>query len=230
MTDIKSNLLTVLEEAFSAAKKVGRDPRTLKLVAVSKKKPVSQILQAFDAGQKSFGESYAQDFLDKYRELKDLPIHWHFVGTLQRRKVKDVVVKATLIHSVDSLQLAYEINKRALDYRRVQSCLVQVNLSGEVSKSGATRREVISLLQDVSKMKNIKIAGLMTLPPLFGAAEHVRPFFRELRELRDEINEKNIYREPLNELSMGMTHDFKIAIEEGATIIRIGTAIFGERE
>lgn len=230
MTDIKTNLLNTLQQAFEAAKKSGREFRSVKMVAVSKKKPVSLIREAYNSGQKNFGESYTQEFLEKYNEIYPLPIKWHFVGRLQRRKAKDIVGKVALIHSLDSFQLAYEIEKKAGSMRIIQPCLLQVNLSGEATKSGATRREVIPLLKDLSSMKHIKITGLMTLPPLFGAVEHVRPFFTDLRELREEINGVQAYQEPLIELSMGMTHDFRIAIEEGATIIRIGTAVFGERE
>lgn len=230
MSKIKKNLLSVLEQAFETAKKASRDPRSIKMVAVSKKKPVELVRDAYQSGQKIFGENYVQEFLEKYDQLKLLPIKWHFVGALQRRKAKDVVGKVALIHSIESYQLAYEIEKRAESLNIVQPCLLQVNLSGETTKSGVTRREALPLIKDLSSLSHINVIGLMTLPPLLSPVDKVRPFFRDLRELRDEMNQKKIYPRQLKELSMGMTHDFRVAIEEGATIIRIGTAIFGERD
>lgn len=230
MTSIKQNLFNVLQQAFETGKKVGRDLRTIKMIAVSKKKPVEMIREAYDSGQKVFGENYVQEFLEKHQQLNPLPIKWHFIGTLQRRKARDVVGKVVLIHSLESYQLAYEIDKKAESMNIVQACLLQINLSGETTKSGVTRREALPLLKELAALKHIAVVGLMTLPPLLSPVEKVRPFFRDLRELRDEINQKKIYPKELTELSMGMTHDFPIAIEEGTTLIRIGTAIFGERD
>lgn len=226
---ISWNLQSINQQIVLAAEKSKRDPATITLVAVSKKKPVPFIREAFLAGQKDFGENYVQELLEKQTHLKDYPIKWHFVGHLQRKKVKDIVGKVSLIHSLDSLQLAYEIDKRAQSINTVQKCLVQINLAGEKTKSGLSEKEAFGLLKEISSMKNLDVRGLMTLPPLLGDPNRVKPFFRLLKDLRDLINSQKIYRHPLIELSMGMSHDFTTAIEEGATLIRIGTAIFGER-
>lgn len=236
---ISWNLQSINQQIVLAAEKSGRDPAHVTLVAVSKKKPVSFIRDAFLAGQKDFGENYVQELLEKQTRLKDYSIKWHFVGHLQRKKVKDIVGKVDLIHSLDSIQLAYEIDKRAMAINTVQKCLVQINLAqtslvqtslrGEKTKSGVSEKEAIGLLKEINLMKNLDVVGLMTLPPALGDPNRVRPFFRLLKDLRDLINSQKIYRYPLNELSMGMSEDFTAAIEEGATFIRIGTAIFGER-
>lgn len=203
---------------------IGNAPVTL--VAISKTKPVELIRQAYQAGQIDFGENYADELLIKKSQLAqiglaDLPIRWHFVGHLQRRKAKEIVGEVELIHSLDSLELADEINKRAMAKGIVQRCLLQVNLSDETTKSGIAENEIQSFLTKTTTLTNLKIVGLMTLPPLFDAPEKSRPYFRKLRELLPS---------PLTELSMGMSHDFGIAIEEGATLIRIGSAMFGERK
>lgn len=180
------------------------------------------------AGVWDFGENYVQEFLEKKRTLATA-LRWHFIGHLQRRKAKDVVGEAVLIHSLDSYPLAYEINKEAAKRNLVQNCLLQVNVGGEASKSGVRPDEAPGLLRELSGLKNVSVIGLMTLPPFFENPEAVRPFFRQLRELRDSLNAQGGYRFPLKELSMGMSHDYRAAIEEGATMVRIGTAIFGER-
>lgn len=231
---ISWNLQFINQQIVLSAEKSKRDPANITLVAVSKKKPTSFIRDAFLAGQKDFGENYVQELLEKQNHLKDYPIQWHFVGHLQRKKVKDIVGKVDLIHSLDSIQLAYEIDKRALAVNIIQKCLVQINfaqtgLVGEKIKSGIAEKEVFGLLKEINLMKNLDVIGLMTLPPALGDPNRVKPFFRLLKDLKDLINSQKIYRHPLMELSMGMSHDFTAAIGEGATLIRIGTAIFGER-
>ncbi|MBI2339113.1 MAG: YggS family pyridoxal phosphate-dependent enzyme [Deltaproteobacteria bacterium] len=230
MSDIRKNITDVLKQAVTAAKRSRRDPNKIRLVAVSKAKPAEMIGEAHQAGQKTFGENYVQEFLEKYRALLPLQIPWHFVGHIQRRKVKEIVGKAILIHSLDSFPLAHEIEKRAAEKNLVQKCLLEINIGGEESKTGVAPDEAAPLLKDLSGLDHLLVTGLMALPPLFDDPEKSRPFFIELRKLRDEINAKKVYKSELTELSMGMSHDFEVAIEEGATYIRVGTAIFGERE
>lgn len=230
MSDIHKNLQTVFRQVTNAAKRAGRDPKTVKLVAISKAKPAELIEEAHKAGLKTFGENYVQEFLGKYKTLLPLEIHWHFVGHLQRRKVKEVVGKTILIHSLDSYPLAHEIEKRAAEKNIVQKCLLQINIGGEETKEGIAPDKAAPLLKDLSSLEHISIVGLMCLPPLFDDPEKSRPFFIELRELLKESNVRNAYRNDLTELSMGMSPDFEVAIEEGATYIRVGTAIFGERK
>lgn len=212
-----------------SANRCGRNPQDIILIAVSKQKSVSLIGQVAGQGQMDFGENYVQEFLQKWSSLRHLPLRWHFVGHLQRRKVKDVVEKVHLIHSLDSFQLACEIEKRAMQRRTVQQCLVEVNTSLESSKSGLAQSEVSNFLKEISKFRYLQVTGLMTIPQLFDDPARGRPFFKALRDLRELINATGCYRTKLHHLSMGMSHDFGIAIEEGATIVRIGTAIFGTR-
>ncbi|MDO8519134.1 MAG: YggS family pyridoxal phosphate-dependent enzyme [Deltaproteobacteria bacterium] len=204
-------------------------PTGVTLVAVSKKKSAREMKEACLAGVWDFGENYVREFLEKKRELASA-LRWHFIGHLQRRKARDVVGEVVLIHSLDSHPLAFEIDKEAAKRNLVQNCLLEVNVGGEATKSGISPDEAEKLLREMSALKHVSIMGLMTLPPLLEDPECVRPYFRQLRELRDSLNAKNAYRFPLKELSMGMSHDYRVAIEEGATIVRIGTAIFGERK
>ncbi|HBF13680.1 MAG TPA: YggS family pyridoxal phosphate-dependent enzyme [Deltaproteobacteria bacterium] len=213
----------------AACKKSGRHPSEINIIAVSKTKPAEAIYQAHLEGQISFGENYTQELLDKQEILKDLKLEWHFIGHLQRRKAREIVGKVDTIHSLDSYQLAYEIEKLAKKAGKIQKCLLQVNLSSEDTKSGIHHEELSKLLTEISNLAYVKITGLMTLPALFENPEEVRPFFQFLRELRNLMNASQVYKEPLTELSMGMSHDFEMAIEEGATMVRIGTALFGER-
>ncbi|MBI4412705.1 MAG: YggS family pyridoxal phosphate-dependent enzyme [Deltaproteobacteria bacterium] len=227
--DIQKNLHAVLQKMTDAAKRSGRDPKEIRLVAVSKAKPAEAIEEAQKAGLKIFGENYVQEFLGKYRRLLPFQIQWHFVGHLQRRKVKEVVGKAVLIHSLDSYPLAHEVEKRAGEKNSVQKCLLEINIAGEGTKTGIAPDEAASLLREISLLPHLEVTGLMGLPPPFDDPEKSRPFFVELRELLKEINVHKGYRKELTELSMGMSHDFEVAIEEGATYIRVGTALFGER-
>lgn len=203
-------------------------PAGVTLIAVSKKKSAREVKEACLVGVWDFGENYVQELKEKKSELAPA-IRWHFIGHLQRRKVKEIVGEVIFIHSLDSFALAAEIEKEAAKRNLVQNCLVQVNLGGEESKSGIPRDQAESLLKEIAGLKHVTVLGLMTLPPLFEDPEKARPFFKQLRELRDELNAKKAYRFPLKELSMGMSHDYPVALSEGATMIRIGTAIFGER-
>lgn len=222
-------LIEIRRRIRATALKAGRSPQDILLVAVSKKKSPNLIEAACQEGQEHFGENYAQEFVEKYESLKRKALRWHFVGHLQRRKVRDVVGRAWLIHSVDSSPLALEIEKRAAKLKIIQKCLLQVNLSGEPSKSGVDKEDLEILLKEISTYQHLAVTGLMTLPPLAENPETNRPHFRELASFLKAINEKKIYPTSLTELSMGMTADFEVAIEEGATLVRIGTAIFGER-
>jgi pyridoxal phosphate enzyme (YggS family) len=227
---LKNSLAQVRKRIQSAAAVCGRNEKEIQLVAVSKTKPKEMVLEAFEAGVTVFGENYVQEAREKFNALYTYPISWHFIGHLQTNKAKYVVKIFDLIHSVDSIKLAKELDKQARKNNKVQKVLVQVNIAEEDSKSGIRVQDTFSLIQEMSCLENISVRGLMTMPPYFYAPERVRPFFRALRQLRDDIREENIAGVSMNELSMGMTGDFEIAIQEGATLVRIGTAIFGERQ
>lgn len=198
----------------------------IKLLAVSKNKTAFAIKAAYEAGQKVFAENYVQEFRQKAEELSGLGIEWHFIGHLQRNKVKYIASIVKCIHSLDSIKLAEEIEKRA---ESTIDCLIEVNLAGEASKTGISPGETKGLIKAVSSMKKINLTGLMTMPPYDPNPEKSRPYFIKLRGLMNDINNSSIYPRKLTELSMGMTGDLEVAIEEGATIVRVGTGIFGER-
>jgi hypothetical protein len=182
-----------------------------------------------DAGVHILGENYIQEARDKIEALSDLDVEWHFIGHLQRNKAKYAVRLFDLIHSVDSIRLAREIDKQAAKAGKQQAILIQVNTGKEASKSGVYEEDAQALAREAAHMEHIAVKGLMTLPPYFNAPDKVRPYFRALRELRDRIRSAGLPGIEMAELSMGMTGDFETAIEEGATMVRIGTAIFGER-
>ncbi len=202
---------------------------SIRLIAVSKTIPTAVVREAIDCGVTDLGENYIQEARDKVNELATAPVNWHFIGHLQSNKAKYAVRLFDLIHSVDSLKLATELNKYAQKIDKIQAVLVQVNVAQEKSKSGIFVEETIGLSKQLSQLDNISVKGLMTMPPYFNAPDKVRPFFAALRDLRDRIRTENITGIGMDELSMGMTGDFEAAIEEGATMVRIGTAIFGER-
>ncbi len=224
MNDVAINLKTVNERIAGAAKRVGRDPEEVKLLAVTKTHPAELVRAAYEAGHRLFGENYAQELEAKANELP-ADIEWHFIGTLQRNKVKKVLPVARVIHSVDRMSLAREINKRASGS---VEALVEVNLGGEETKTGAGGEEAVELVEEIAALPNLKVVGLMTMPPFFDDPDRARPYFRKLRELRDIMEKSTGLKLP--ELSMGMTGDMEAAIEEGATIVRVGTAIFGPRK
>lgn len=226
---IKDRLENVIERIKAAATGCGRDPATVRLVAVSKTVPAVRVEEAIDAGAAIFGENYVQEAREKIETLSVFPVKWHFIGHLQRNKAKYAVKLFDLIHSVDSLKLARELNKQTRKLNRVQSILIQVNIAEEETKSGVSEQETVDLIREISQLEYLSIKGLMTMPPYFNAPDKVRPFFSALRELRDQIKAMNIVNISMDELSMGMTGDFEVAIEEGATLVRVGTAIFGER-
>lgn len=199
------------------------------LIAVSKTKPAEMIKEIYACGQRDFGENKVQELTEKYGELP-ADIRWHQIGHLQRNKVKYIVGKAALIHSVDSLRLAEAIQTEAQKKQIIVPILIEVNISGEESKFGVSKKEVLPLLEQISQFGNIKVKGLMTIAPYVTNSEENRVLFRNLRKLSVDIIEKNINNIDMEILSMGMTNDYEVAIEEGATMVRVGTGIFGMRD
>jgi len=227
-----SERLKIINERIKAAKiRSGRKDDNVKLLAVTKTVEPKRIIEAVNAGQKLFGENYVQEAKEKIEEIKKagFDLDWHFIGHLQTNKVKHVIGLFSCIETLDSVKLAKEINKHAKKQDICMPCLIQVNISGEETKFGISPDKLEEFLDNIAKFKNIEITGLMTLPPFSLNPEEVRPYFIKLRELRDKFYKKHPVASSMKELSMGMTNDFEIAIEEGATIVRIGTAIFGPR-
>jgi pyridoxal phosphate enzyme (YggS family) len=224
VTPIASRYEAVRRQVADAADCVGRAPAEILIVAVTKTHGIDAIRAALAAGLCDFGENRVQEFLGKYGLFPTA--NWHFIGTLQSNKVKDVVGRATLIHSIDSIKLLAEVDRRAGAAGVAQSVLLEVNVSGEASKHGFHTPDVREALIEASRMPNVVVRGLMTMAPL-GRPEDARWVFRELRELRDSLREMPLNGVELVELSMGMSNDFRVAVEEGATIVRVGGAIFG---
>jgi hypothetical protein len=226
---VKERLAAIWKEIQTAAGNCGRDPRTVKLVAVSKTQPVESVKEAISAGISIVGENYIQEARERYNALYREPVIWHFIGHLQSNKAKYAVRMFDLIHSVDSLKLVAELDKQAAKIGKTQKILIQVNISLESSKSGTIPENTLALIRQAAEYKNVGICGLMTMPPFFDDPERARPYFSKLRILSEQIDNENIPGIAMQELSMGMSGDFQAAIEEGATFVRIGTAIFGER-
>jgi pyridoxal phosphate enzyme (YggS family) len=226
---IKQQVEKIKERIRLAAQACGRNPETVRLVAVSKTVPADRVREAVASGVLLLGENYIQEAQDKISRLSDCAVSWHFIGHLQTNKAKYAVKLFDLIHTVDSFKLAAELDKQARKIAKIQDILIQVNIGEEASKSGASADEVQKLVKDISQLENLSVKGLMTIPPFYDEPEKVRPYFTATRELRDRIKAAAIANIAMDELSMGMTGDFEAAIEEGATLVRIGTAIFGER-
>jgi len=226
METIKNNLEIINEKIKKAALKVNKNPEEIKLVAVTKTATIEQIEEVINAGVKIIGENRVQDAKEKYQILT-AGIEWHLIGHLQTNKVKYAVEIFNCIHSVDSIKLAQEIDKRSKQFGKIMDVLVEVNVSGEESKYGIKPEEVKPFIKNISEFLRIKVRGLMTIAPIVKDKEEVRPYFRKLRELSKEIKSKNIENVKMDYLSMGMTKDFEIAIEEGANMVRIGRGIFG---
>ncbi len=222
---IRDRLLRVQDRIGAAASRVGRDASSVTLVAVSKAMPVDVIREAVEAGVTLFGENRVQEARDKIAVLPGNAT-WHLVGHLQSNKAKLAVQLFELIHSLDSLKLAQVLDRHGQELAKPVRCLIEVNLGGEESKSGITEDGVRPLLEAAAGLRHLQIEGLMALPPFLPDPEQLRPYFRRLRTLRDKLQDEGF---PLAELSMGMTHDFEVAVEEGASLVRIGTAIFGPR-
>ena len=231
MMDLVRNLEEIREKIASAAQRVGREASEITLVAVSKTRPSEAIAAAALAGAVEFGENYVQELCDKQQALAALPKppRWHFIGHLQRNKVRFLVPFCSLIEVVDSVPLAEEISRRAALIGRVQPVLLQVDLAGEATKFGCAEGETPALAEALTALPNLDWQGLMTIPPFGDSPEQSRPYFRRLARLREELIERGTPVGHLRHLSMGMSNDFETAIEEGATLVRIGTALFGPR-
>jgi len=201
-------------------------PSNVQLIAVSKKQSIEKIREVLQSGHTVFGENYVQELVEKATTLQEEKIEWHMLGHLQKNKINKVLPYISFLHSLDSVELAQQLEKRLTS---TLPCYLEINIDNEASKSGVSPKDVEKIVKSISTLQKVKLVGLMTIPPEVEENEASRPYFRQLRLLRDQINESNLLAEPLTELSMGMSHDYPIAIEEGATIVRIGTAIFGER-
>ena len=225
---IKENIKYVEQVIDKACMESGRVRSDVTLIAVSKTKPVEMLQEAYETGCRDFGENKVQELVDKY-ELMPKDIRWHMIGHLQRNKVKYIVDKVYLIHSVDSLRLAEEISKEAVKKNVNVNVLIEVNAAGEETKFGTTTEEAKQLVRDVAKLPNVYIKGLMTIAPMVDEAEKNRQFFKQLKKLSVDIATENIDNVSMEVLSMGMTGDYSVAVSEGATLVRVGTGIFGER-
>jgi pyridoxal phosphate enzyme (YggS family) len=237
MASIKENLLGVMERIEKAARKVGRDPNEIKLVAVSKTVEAARIKEAIEAGVSILGENYVQEAQKKIEEVgrpacterfgEGRPVSWHFIGHLQSNKVKYAIRLFDMVHSLDSIPLAEELNRRVEQADRVIRVMIEVNLSKEATKFGTDEEVVVNLAKRIQNLKHLFLEGLMTMPPYFDSPEMSRPYYIALRALKERMVKEGV---PMKELSMGMSNDFEIAIEEGATYVRVGTAIFGPRK
>ena len=225
---IQANLNEVEQNILTACNKCGRNRDEITLIAVSKTKPVSMLEDAYQAGVRDFGENKVQEMCEKY-EVMGKDIRWHMIGHLQTNKVKYLIGKTALIHSVDSYKLACEIEKQAAKQDCIMDILIEVNIAEEETKFGLSEEEVIDLVKQIAQLPHVRIKGLMTVAPYVVDSEENRPFFRKIKQLSVDINNQNIDNVSMNILSMGMTGDYMVAIEEGATMVRVGTGIFGER-
>ena len=225
---VEKNVVCIREEIAEAAFRSGRDPSEVRLMAVTKTVDDERILEAVAAGVHLIGENYVQEARRKVPILPE-DLEWHMIGHLQTNKSRHAVRLFHMIQSVDRMELARELNKRCVAANVVKTVLVEVNTGGEESKSGIRPEEAVRFVETVATCGNLSIRGLMTMPPWFAEAEEARPYFRALREMRDRITERHVPGVHMTELSMGMSNDFVVAVEEGATIVRLGRAIFGER-
>ena len=229
--DLRQRLDTVRETIAECARRSGRSADELTLIAVSKTHPAELIREAIAAGVADFGENRVQEAESKIPEVGRDQARWHLIGHLQSNKARRAVELFDVIHSLDSAALARRLDRMCIDLpRQALPVLIQVDLGHEPTKTGAVEKDLPEIIEAVRESESLSLIGLMTLPPFFNEAEIARPFFRRLREMRDEIRRQGAFGDGRGELSMGMTHDYEIAIEEGATMLRVGTAIFGERE
>lgn len=225
---IKENIKAVEEIIATECEKSGRERSEVTLIAVSKTKPIEMLQEAYDYGCRDFGENKVQELVDKY-EIMPKDIRWHMIGHLQRNKVKYIVDKVYMIHSVDSLRLAEEISKEAVKKNVTVKILIEVNVANEASKFGTTCEEVRQLACDIAKLPNISIQGLMTIAPFVDDEEKNRCYFQKLKKISVDIMDENSDNIVMETLSMGMTGDYRVAVSEGATCVRVGTGIFGIR-
>ena len=225
---VEQNIQEVRERIRAAEKRAGREPGSVKLICVTKTKPVPLLEEAYQAGERIFGENRVQEILAK-KPLLPEDVSWHMIGHLQTNKVKQVVGNAAMIHSVDSLRLAQEISRRAQEAGLIVPVLIEVNAAGEESKYGVRFEDTEALIREIAPLPGLIVRGLMTVAPYTEDPETSRPYFSRLRQLSIDIAAKNIDNTDIYELSMGMSGDFEVAVEEGATFVRVGTGIFGER-
>lgn len=228
-SDISTRLDGVRAQIARAAARAGRDPAAIRLIAISKTFPSSAVREAAAAGQVEFGENKVQEAADKIAQTGDLRLRWHLVGHLQSNKAKKAGASFDVIHSIDDPALVRRVDEGAAAAGRHVELLVQVDLAGEATKFGAREAELPAIFDAAAACAHVSIAGLMLLPPAVDEADGARPYFRRLRDVRDRLRGRGIPEDQLRELSMGMSHDFEVAVEEGATMVRVGTAIFGAR-
>lgn len=226
---IKENIDSILERTAAAARRSGRNPEDIMVIGVSKTVDAERAREAVEGGLINLGENRVQELVSKYEQLSDINVKWHLIGHLQKNKVKYIIDKTVLIHSVESLELANEINKRALKNNMTANVLIELNIGEEESKFGINEESVYDFVKAMEQFENIKVLGLMTVAPFSENPEDVRWVFRKMKEIFVKISEMKLINTEMKYLSMGMTNDFEIAIEEGANIVRIGTAIFGKR-
>jgi PLP dependent protein len=227
--DVAANLRTIRDRIAAAARAAGRDPAAIRLLAVSKTFSADFVRDAYAAGQRDFGENKVQEALQKQEQTAELEIRWHLIGHLQSNKARKAATAFSAIHSIDSIELLQRIDAAAAEHGSAPEVLVQVDLAGETTKFGAPEADVPAIARAAAGCRAARLTGLMLLPPWFEDPEQARPYFRRLRELRDRLIQQGIDAARLSELSMGMSHDFEVAIQEGATVVRVGTAIFGKR-
>ena len=224
-----TRLAVVRERIVAAAHRSGRSPDDIRLIAVTKTFPSETVQMALDAGLLDIGENRVQEATEKFKEVTADQVTWHLIGHLQSNKVRPAVATFDVIHTIDSTELALRVDRIAREMNKRISVLVQVDLAGEQSKSGIPEAKLQEVIEALGSTSNIDLRGLMTLPPFFEDPEATRPYFRRLREVRDELNQSPTASEQLSDLSMGMSNDFEVAIEEGSTMIRLGTVLFGRR-
>ncbi|WP_339227616.1 YggS family pyridoxal phosphate-dependent enzyme [Oceanobacillus sp. FSL K6-2867] len=222
--EVAANLAVIQDKIGQACTKSGRRPDEINVIGVTKYATIERTEEAVEAGVKNLGENRNEGFLEKYQNIGD-KVTWHFIGTLQSRKVKDIIDKIDMLHSLDRVSLAKEINKRASSS---VNCFIQVNVSGEASKHGLRAEEVIPFIEEIERYEKVHVVGLMTMAPHIEDKEEIRKVFQNLTSLRDRIKAKQIHHAPCEFLSMGMSNDYEIAIEEGATHIRIGSQLVGD--
>ena len=228
MTVLQENYNCVLKNIEEACKKSGRDPKDVTLIAVSKTKPLEMLRDVYEGGARHFGENKVQEMCEKMEQMPE-DVNWHMIGHLQTNKVKYIVGKCALIHSVDSLHLAKEIEKQAVKQNCEVPILVEINIANEETKFGIDRTEAMNLVKEIAKLPHVKIQGLMTIAPYVEDPEQNRQYFHQIWQLSVDIKNQNIDNVTMDILSMGMTGDYMVAVEEGATLVRVGTGIFGER-
>lgn len=229
LNDIPRNIALIRERIAGAARAAGRDPEDIRLLAVSKTFSADHVRAAYAAGQRDFGENKVQEALQKIAETAELEIRWHLIGHLQSNKVKKAAPAFAAIHAIDSVDLTERLDAAAAEQGATPDLFIQVDMAGESTKFGAPEADVPRIARAALACRAARLKGLMLLPPWFDDPEQARPYFRRLRELRERLVEDGIDRSHLRELSMGMSHDFEVAIQEGATLVRVGTAIFGKR-